>query len=136
MKNKMPQYLERKMGTSTAQVEIGSGQSGVLDALNSSGLLHVIGSRGPAFCSCICSHTSVVACSSHGRGIYTKAIGTDCKSSPVLPENQCAVKTLTSPPVFPKHKVTNLWLQDLNCYLPRCHHKGNRCLVLFEKSHF
>lgn len=48
MKNKMPQYLERKMGTSTAQVEIGSGQSGVLDALNSSGLLHVIGSRGPS----------------------------------------------------------------------------------------
>lgn len=48
MKNKMPQYLERKMGTSTAQVEIGSGQSGVLDALNSSGLLHVVDSRGPS----------------------------------------------------------------------------------------
>lgn len=152
----MPQFLERKMATGTAQIEIVSAMSGVPSALNSMSLAPVgqatwipVGSCGAccmslapedqvcrAFRSCICSHTSLVVWSSQVRGIYTKAIGTDCKSSSVCPENQCAVKTFTNPPVLQKSKVINLWLQDLKCYLPRCHHKGNQCLALFEKSHF
>lgn len=45
----MPRFFERKMAAGTAQVEIGSGLSGVLDALNARGVLHVIGSRGACY---------------------------------------------------------------------------------------
>lgn len=156
----MPRFFERKMAAGTAQVEIGSGLSGVLDApmpgaccMSLVPVGHAtrtpVGSRGAcrmslapegqtcrAFCSCVCSHASLVVWWSHVRGIYTKAIGTDCKSSWVRRENQCTVKAFTNPPVLQKRKVINLRLQDLKCYLPRCRHKGNQCLALFEKSHF